>query len=300
MRYIKIMLAMLLLALIPCGVQAQSLDDAEIVREAVRQTAAVPYRFMVETNVTQRLVMTDQEVTTTTSTRISGAVNSMEAYTLEANALTSNSQNDESMEVVLETQWTVIDGVEYLYIVPDENLQRIIRGEPGWWRYNDLLAYQDTGVGAVYLQSLVSAYQPPHAEFAQWLILTASERTQETHNGQTMRVFDITLSPLTALANVSSDQGLFGRLGTVLRDLDVLFAGDFEHHAEVWVGAEDGLLHRVSYHQRADIPFLSAGLEKGPNWDSFLSAEASFELIYGGEPITVTAPESFNRPAIFP
>jgi hypothetical protein len=29
-------------------------------------------------------------------------------------------------------------------------------------------------------------------------------------------------------------------------------------------------------------------------------AEGTFDLTYDGEPITVSAPESFNRPAIFP
>lgn len=282
----------LLLVMGVTGVMAQDTPSAdEVVRAALRQLAAVDYRFSVTSEMIQEYRTPESTTRVMQRHTLTGesAQNGDYAVNAVLTSVPQEPEQPEQFEVTMRLSWIEADGVAYINVETPELFDGMLDIAEGWARYEMLLSTSQKTLATVYLQSLTETLSAPHHSFAKLIVMDITEQTTESLEGVPMRVYTFTVSPLSMIGQSAAQMNVMNSVQMLFEALRVVSEGEFSDVYRMWVGEADGLPYRIEYNNRNFIPWLSRELGSTP-FDFYSESQGVLTFEYPDTPLEIRAP----------
>ncbi len=284
-----LMLTLALMFTLPLAAQPD--DPREFVLEAFDRLAELGYQFTHEVLISTTYIRADEQYDNYAILEEQGEVAPNGDY-----RVVISRAGGESMEEAESSPFFV---VEQRQIGDDLYINLMLEGTPyeaqlgvagGWWHYDDLIA-QFEGIMQTAIENQLS-YRLPLGLFLDADVMTdVTELEPEVMDGMAMRVFAIEMDALLVLLRQSP-----GASGNQLRQIfevaSLMAESELQLNYRLWIGADDGLIYRGISEGRTMIPYLSAGMENGPDFDLDTSASVEFNISKHGESVEISAPSA--------
>lgn len=269
------------------GAAAQDTPDADDrVRAALRQLAALDYRFNVTTETLQEYRMPESTDAVIQRQAIEGDSARRGDYSVNA-ALASVPQEAVDVEVTVTVSFIEQGGVRYMNV--ESQALGMFEIAEGWVRFDEVIADENDTLTAVYLRSLAQTIRPPHHNFATWIVMDASEQPADSLDGVPMRVYTFTVSPLSNFGQPVVEKSTV-TMRVIIETLRGLWVGDFSSTYRLWIGEADGLPYRLEYTSTTFLPWFSRQLGTIP-FDLYTDARGTLTFVYPDAPLEIRAPE---------
>jgi hypothetical protein len=289
---------MLSIALVPGIVSAQADDDArKTVLGAVQATNALDgFHLKMKGNYQSIITQPDGFVTNTyTIQTIEGDVGQDGDRQFTRQLQSADTFENAAKADPLVIEQVISDGTTYVnFQTENEAITSMLNIQAGWWEYDKLVESSESAVVATLIKQYSQSDIPLDTLFRDEILLTVTELVSEMQNGISLRVFDMELDAVQLALEATLEQNAVAEADQeqVLADKQDLFdASELTATYRLWIGADDGLVHRGRGDQRTFIPFSTAGGEDDPNFDIDANWTAEFSITQHGEAVAITPPD---------